>query len=157
MDGGGVLPLPPGDRLDLLLLEEKRQANSPKVRTEGKDRTALAAAGMLAPLGARAYLSGLWRMATLSNVFCGPGRPMSAGVRAKEKVQAKELRDRMEAQIAPAARELEKSWFRFPARQTAPGKSCSCPAPGGARPDNSAWQTFAVCLRRSESNTPPNH
>ena len=37
--------------LDLLLLEEKRQANSPKVRTEGKDRTALAAAGMLAPWG----------------------------------------------------------------------------------------------------------
>ena len=49
--------------LDLLLLEEKRQANSPKVRTEGKDRTALAAAGRLAPLGARAYLSGLWRVA----------------------------------------------------------------------------------------------
>lgn len=143
--------------LDLLLLEEKRQANSPKVRTEGKDRTALAAAGMLAPLGARAYLSGLWRMATLSNVFCGPGRPMSAGVRAKEKVQAKELRDRMEAQIAPAARELENPGSDSPARQTAPGKSCSCPAPGGARPDNSAWQTFAVCLRRSESNTPPNH
>ena len=106
--------------LDLLLLEEKRQANSPKVRTEGKDRTALAAAGMLAPLGARAYLSGLWRMATLSNVFCGPGRPMSAGVRAKEKVQAKELRDRMEAQIAPAARELEKILVQIPSQADSP-------------------------------------
>ena len=106
--------------LDLLLLEEKRQANSPKVRTEGKDRTALAAAGMLAPLGARAYLSGLWRMATLSNVFCGPGRPMSAGVRAKEKVQAKELRDRMEAQIAPAARELEKILVQIPSQTDSP-------------------------------------
>ena len=63
--------------LDLLLLEEKRQANSPKVRTEGKDRTALAAAGMLAPLGARAYLSGLWRMATLSNPQ--PGAPPGPG------------------------------------------------------------------------------
>ena len=102
--------------LDLLLLEEKRQANSPKVRTEGKDRTALAAAGMLAPSGTG------WRRRS-------PRRPGN----------------------------WKKSWFRFPARLTAPGKSCSCPAPGGARPDNSAWQTFAVCLRRSESNTPPNH
>ncbi len=46
-------------------------------------------------------------MATLSNCFCGPGRPATGGIRQREKVQAKELRDRMEAQIAPAARELE--------------------------------------------------
>lgn len=93
--------------LDLLLLEEARRVNSPKLHTEGKGRTAQTAASILQPAGAREYLSGLWRMATLSNCFCGPGRPATGGIRQREKVQAKELRDRMEAQIAPAARELE--------------------------------------------------
>ena len=39
--------------LDLLLLQEQHRATSPKVRTEGKGRTAAAAAEMLGPLGAR--------------------------------------------------------------------------------------------------------
>ena len=92
--------------LDLLLLEEKRRANSPKLHTEGKGRTAATAESVLKPMGARQYLAGLWRRAALSNCFCGPGRPATGGIRAREKVQARELRDRMEAQIAPAAQEL---------------------------------------------------
>ena len=92
--------------LDLLLLEEKRRANSPKLHTEGKGRTAATAESVLKPMGARQYLAGLWRMAALSNCFCGPGRPATGGIRAREKVQARELRDRMEAQIAPAAQEV---------------------------------------------------
>ncbi|MFQ8928519.1 MAG: hypothetical protein ACLR53_11260 [Evtepia gabavorous] len=60
---------------------------------------------MLKPMGARQYLAGLWRMAALSNCFCGPGRPRQRHPRPG-KVQARELRDRMEAQIAPAAQEL---------------------------------------------------
>lgn len=84
-------------------------------------------------------------------------RPMSAGVRAKEKVQAKELRDRMEAQIAPAARELEKILVQIPSQADSPRQELLLSRTGRRRPDNSAWQTFAVCLRRSESNTPPNH
>lgn len=102
--------------LDLLLLQEQHRATSPKVHTEGKDRTAVAASAVLGPLGARQYLSGLWRMSTLSNVFCGPGRPMSKGIRSRERLQARELRDRMEAQIAPAARELENLLVQ-PSRQ----------------------------------------
>ena len=47
-------------------------ANSPKVHTEGKERTARTAAGFIHPVKERQYLSGLWRMATLSNRFCGP-------------------------------------------------------------------------------------
>lgn len=100
--------------LDLLLLQEQHRATSPKVHTEGKDRTAVAASAMLGPLGARQYLSGLWRMSTLSNVFCGPGRPMSKGIRSRERAQARELRDRMEAQIAPAAETLEKLLVQSP-------------------------------------------
>lgn len=94
--------------LDLILLEEKRQVNSPRLHTEGKGRTALTAEHLLKPTEARQYLSGLWRMAVLSNSFLGPGRPAtSGGIRSQEMIHARELRDRMEAQIAPAARELE--------------------------------------------------
>lgn len=91
--------------LDLLLLEEKRRANSPKLHTEGKGRTAATAESVLKPMGARQYLAGLWRMAALSNCFCGPGRPRQAAS-APGKGTGRELRDRMEAQIAPAAQEL---------------------------------------------------
>ena len=59
-------------------------------------------------------------MATLSNVFCGPGRPMSKGIRSRERLQAQELRDRMEAQIAPAARELEKILVQIPSQADSP-------------------------------------
>lgn len=93
--------------LDLLLLEEKRCANAPKIRTAGKGRTAQTAQDLLQAPRANQYLTGLWRMATLSNRFCGPGQPATAVIRRREKAQAKELRDRMEAQVAPAARELE--------------------------------------------------
>ena len=55
----------------------------------------------------RQYLSGLWRMATLSNRFCGPGQAVSGVLRQRDKTLAHELRDRMEAQILPAERELE--------------------------------------------------
>lgn len=77
--------------LDLLLLEEKRRANSPKLHTEGKGRTAATAESVLKPMGARQYLAGLWRMAALSNCFCGPGRPATGGIRAREKVQARDF------------------------------------------------------------------
>lgn len=93
--------------LDLLLIEERRRVNPPKIRTEGRGRTAVAASSVLKPMGPRQYLSGLLCMATLSNCFCGPGRPAASGIRAREKAQARELRERMEAQIVPAARELE--------------------------------------------------
>ncbi|MFR8819245.1 MAG: hypothetical protein ACLVGW_03485 [Evtepia gabavorous] len=88
----------------MLLLEEKRRANSPSC-TPRKGAHAATAESVLKPMGARQY-PGLWRMAALSNCFCGPGRPATGGIRAREKVQARELRDRMEAQIAPAAQEL---------------------------------------------------
>ena len=91
--------------LDLLLLEEKRRANSPKLHTEGKGRTAATAESVLKPMGARQYLAGLWRMAALSNCFCGPGRPATGGIRAREEVEARALRDRMGAQSSPAGRE----------------------------------------------------
>ncbi len=116
-----------------LLLEEKRQANSPKVRTEGKTAPPWLQQGCWPPLGARAYLSGLWRMATLSNVFCGPGRPMSAGVRAKEKCRPKNSGTGWRRRSPRRPGNWKKSWFRFPARQTAPGKSAPVPhraAPG---------------------------
>ena len=93
--------------LDLILLEEQRRANSPKVHTEGKERTARTAAGFIHPVKERQYLSGLWRMATLSNRFCGPGQAVSGVLRQRDKTLAHELRDRMEAQILPAERELE--------------------------------------------------
>ena len=93
--------------LDLILLEEQRRANSPKVHTEGKERTARTAAGFIHPVKERQYLSGLWRMATLSNRFCGPGQVVSGVLRQRDKTLAHELRDRMEAQILPAERELE--------------------------------------------------
>lgn len=93
--------------LDLLLLEGKRQANPPKLQTQGGERTAVTAASVLKPMFAWQYLTGLLCMAGLSNCFCGPGRPASGVIRAREKAQAKELRDRLEAKVAPAARELE--------------------------------------------------
>lgn len=92
--------------LDLILLEEARQANSPRLHTEGKGRTALTAETLLRPTEASQYLSGLWRMAVLSKCY-GPGRPGAGRIRPEEMAHACELRDRMEAQIAPAARELE--------------------------------------------------
>lgn len=93
--------------LDLLLLEEKRRINPPKIRTEGKGRTAVAASSVLKSMGAKQYLSGLCCMAALSNCFCGPGRPAAGGIRAREKAQARELRERMEAQVIPASQALE--------------------------------------------------
>ena len=77
------------------------------VHTEGKERTARTAAGFIHPVKERQYLSGLWRMATLSNRFCGPGQVVSGVLRQRDKTLAHELRDRMEAQILPAERELE--------------------------------------------------
>lgn len=89
--------------------------------------------------------------------FVALAGPMSAGVRAKEKVQAKELRDRMEAQIAPAARELEKILVQIPSQTDSPRQELLLSRTGRRPAGQQRLQTFAVCLRRSESNTPPNH
>ncbi len=92
--------------LDLLLLEEKRRANSPSCTPRERG----------APRPRRNLCSSPWGPGSIwpafgawphsATVFCGPGRPATGGIRAREKVQARELRDRMEAQIAPAAQEL---------------------------------------------------
>ena len=93
---------------------------------------------MLAPLGARAYLSGLWRMATPEQCVLWPWPAHVRRRSGQRKVQAKELRDRMEAQIAPAARELEKILVQIPSKADSLRQELLLSRTGRRPADNSA-------------------
>ncbi|MFR1232429.1 MAG: hypothetical protein ACLSCQ_01795 [Evtepia gabavorous] len=101
LDGGGLLPFPAGDRFGFASPGRKAPGQFPQAAHRGKGAHRGHGGICAQAMGARQYLAGLWRMAALSNCFCGPGRPATGGIRAREKVQARELRDRMEAQICP--------------------------------------------------------
>lgn len=105
--------------LDLLLLEEKRRANSPKLHTEGKGRTAATAESVLKPMGARQYLAGLWRMAALSNCFCGPGRPATGGIRAGKRYRPVSFGTGWRRRLPRRPRSWREFWY---GRQVDKGK-----------------------------------
>ncbi|MDY3014515.1 MAG: zinc dependent phospholipase C family protein [Evtepia sp.] len=91
--------------LDKLILQE-RQYIPPRLVTDGKWRTAQAAATIIQPVSENQYLSGLWRMAMLVNHFCLRGEGVPAKVREWERFQALQLRDQLEAGVSSAVREL---------------------------------------------------
>lgn len=94
--------------LDMLILQEKKCLNPPKMLTEGKHRTALAGSQLIHPASQRQYLSGLWRMSMLTEYFRHGGMRENKKVRMREVAQAKELRDRMEEATKAAAEELTR-------------------------------------------------
>lgn len=64
--------------LDLLLLEEKRRANSPKLHTEGKGRTAATAESVLKPMGAGSIWPAFGAWPHSATVSAGPAGPRQA-------------------------------------------------------------------------------
>ena len=149
-----VLPLPPGIALDLLLLEEKRQASSPRSAPRGKIAPPWLQQGCW-PLGARAYLSGLVADGHPGNVFCGPGRPMSACVRAKSAGQRTPGPDG--GADRPGGPGIGKILVQIPSQADSPRQSCSCPAPGGARRTTAPGRPSQAYACGGVSSTPPNH
>lgn len=106
LDGGGLLPFPAGDRFGFASPGRKSPGQFPQAAHRGK--------------GAHRSHGGICAQAhggpAVSGRSLAHGRTQQLFLRARpardrrhprrEKVQARELRDRMEAQIAPAAQEL---------------------------------------------------
>lgn len=93
--------------LDRKILQEQGCSRLPGMTVQGKARAAAAAEGFLFPATQTQYLRGLWRMASLSQIFGGHLRERIARQTTEtERRQAGELRARLEEAVEPAAEEL---------------------------------------------------
>ncbi len=99
--------------LDMLILKEKNWDRPPRLQTDGKTQTAQVGASLLEKVSHRQYLSGLWRMAALTEYFRYGGMSGFHMVKSAELSQAQVLRREMEDNILPAADELTKRMERF--------------------------------------------
>lgn len=93
--------------LDRMILQEQGCPRLPGMTVQGKARAAAAAEGLLRTTTQTQYLRGLWRMASLSQIFGGYLRGRIAQQTTQtERHQAEELRGMLEGAVAPAVQEL---------------------------------------------------
>ena len=93
--------------LDRLILQEQGCPRLPGMTVQGKARAAAAAEGLLRTTTQTQYLRGLWRMASLSQIFGGYLRGRIAQQTTQtERHQAEELRAMVDGAVAPAVQEL---------------------------------------------------
>lgn len=93
--------------LDRMILQEQGCPRLPGMTVQGKARAAAAAEGLLRTTTQTQYLRGLWRMASLSQIFGGYLRGRIAQQTTQtERHQAEELRGMLEGAVVPAVQEL---------------------------------------------------
>lgn len=93
--------------LDRMILQEQGCPRLPGMTVQGKARAAAAAEGLLRTTTQTQYLRGLWRMASLSQIFGGYLRGRIAQQTTQtERHQAEELRAMVDGAVAPAVQEL---------------------------------------------------
>lgn len=92
--------------LDTIILREQGLTRMPHAYTAERQRTALAAEPFIRPATRAQYLSGLWRMAALTDLFRLRGSASTRKVTGTEWEQAALLRAALEEQIPSAAGRL---------------------------------------------------
>ena len=93
--------------LDRMILQEQGCPRLPGMTVQGKARAAAAAEGLLRTTTQTQYLRGLWRMASLSQIFGGYLRGRIAQKTTHtQRHQAEELRAMVDGAVAPAVQEL---------------------------------------------------
>ena len=94
-------------QLDRMILQEQGCPRLPGMTVQGKVRAAATAEDLLIRTTQTQYLRGLWRMASLSQLFGGHLRGRIAQQTTQtERRQAEALRDMLEQAVEPAAQEL---------------------------------------------------
>lgn len=93
--------------LDRLILQELGRTHLPGLAVQGKARAAAEAEELLLTTTQTQYLRGLWRMASLSQLFAGRLRErIVRQTTEKERCQAEALRARLDEAVEPAVEEL---------------------------------------------------
>ncbi len=103
-------------QLDRIILREQGCHRLPGMSVEGKDRAAAAAEYFLCPATREQYLRGLWRMASLSQLFSRMRGHTLRKLPEAERHQAVDLRNMLEAAVEPAARQLRELLAPVPAQ-----------------------------------------